>query len=97
MRSDLNFNKDPHEDITKGIWHFGTDNEENQRHTSKGQIVIDLDVTQHRSLFSYPESNIWFLLIADTAGTRFEIISKDTILWCLVLQSYDIDGECRYV
>jgi hypothetical protein len=96
MRSDLNFNKDPHEDIMEDMWDFGTDNEESQRLPSRGQIVIDLDVTQHRSLFSHPESNIWFLLIADTAGTVFES-SRDTILWCLVLQSYDLEGECRYV
>jgi hypothetical protein len=100
MRSDLNFNKDPHEDIME-IMDFGRDNEESQRHPLRGQIIIDLDVTQHRSLFSHPESNIWFLLIADTAGSMFEInkdgLCKDTILWCLVLQAHDLDEECRYV
>jgi hypothetical protein len=85
MRSELNFYIHPHERVG---WHDDY----------RGRIAIDLDSMQYRSLFLQLESNIWFLLITDTAVDTFDIRRiTDKTLWRLVLRSYDLDGECRYV
>jgi hypothetical protein len=81
MGSEFNFNMHPQKDM---ILDDG----------DRGQIAIDMDSMQYRSLFLHPESNIWFLLIAETK-VRFS--TDDRQLWCLVLRSCDLEGECRYV
>jgi hypothetical protein len=94
MRPELNFNKDPHRSMLSYDGVEDPIREVQGLPLVRSQIVISLDRAQHRSLFSRSESNICFLLIADTNGPW---ASSDRQLWCLILRSDELGGECRYV
>jgi hypothetical protein len=89
MRPDLEFNQDPYENMADGTTYamefFPS---------KRNRIAIDLDSTQHRSLFFRPESNIFFLLILQIDVTS---ITNDRQLWYLVIRSYYLYFQRRYV